>query len=99
MTPVMVALFEDFGTAQRTRTELVRAGFPTDRVELTSRLETGHADAQPGPTFRSRIDKYFHVLFDQTGDEACANAFAERVDAGESAITVHPRADYEIDSA
>ncbi len=99
MTPVMVALFDDFGTAQRARTELVGDGFPTDRVELTSRLETGQADAQPGPTYRNRIDQYFHVLFDQTGDQAVASAFAARVDAGNSAITVHPRTDYEIASA
>jgi len=99
MIPIIVALFDDFGVAQRTRTQLVGEGLPTDRVELTSRLETGQADTQPGPTFRSRLDQYFHVLFDQTGDQACASAFAQRVDSGGSAITVHPRTDYEIESA
>ena len=44
MTPVIVALFDDYGIADRVRTELVADGFPTDRVELTSLMEPGQAD-------------------------------------------------------
>jgi hypothetical protein len=43
MTPVIVALFDDFGVADRVRTQLVANAFPTDRVELTS----GHVPASP----------------------------------------------------
>jgi len=100
MTPVIVALYDDFAVAQRVRTELVKnGGFPTDRVELTSRAETGQADAEPGETYWRKVSNYFHAIFDQTGDDAYADQFADRVRNGCSAITVHPRSDDEIDSA
>jgi len=99
MTPVIVALFDDYGIADRVRTELVADGFPTDRVELTSLLETGQADSEPGDAFVARVSNYFHTLLDQTEEHnGDADAFAERVRNGNSAITVHPRTDYEIDS-
>jgi len=100
MTPVIVALFDDYGIADRVRTELVADGFPTDRVELTSLIETGQADSEPGDAFEARVANYFHTLLDQ--DQAHngeADAFARRVRNGNSAITVHPRTDYEIESA
>ncbi|HEV7136742.1 MAG TPA: hypothetical protein VGN43_08925 [Steroidobacteraceae bacterium] len=99
MTPVIVALFDDYGIAERVRTQLVADGFPTDRVELTSLLETGQADSQPGDAFVARVANYFHTLLDQ-GEERKAGAeeFARRVRNGNSAITVHPRTDYEIES-
>lgn len=50
------------------RTELVTdAGIPTDRVELTSRTETGQADSEPGDAFVARVANYFHTLLDQDG--------------------------------
>jgi hypothetical protein len=99
MTPVIVALFDEFPVAERVRTELVAAGFPTDRVELTSRAEAGQADAEPGETYQKKIANYFHAIFDQTGNYASADQFAARVRHGGSVITVHPRTDYEMDSA
>jgi hypothetical protein len=99
MTPVIVALFDEFSVAERVRTELVAGGFPTDRVELTSRAETGQADAEPGDSYRERIANYFHAIFDQTGNNESADRFAEHVRNGSSVITVHPRTDYEIDNA
>jgi len=100
MTPVIVALFEDYGIADRVRTELVADGFPTDRVELTSLLETGQADAEPGDAFVARVSNYFHTLLDQ-GEECngSADELAQRVHGGNSAIAVHPRTEYEIASA
>jgi hypothetical protein len=99
MTPVIVALYEDFGVAERVRTELVADGFPTDRVELTSKVEQGQADAEPGDSYWKKVSNYFHAIFDQTGNATCADQFASRVRGGSSAITVHPRTDYEMDSA
>ena len=100
MTPVLVALFDDYGIADRVRTELVAGGFPTDRVELTSLVETGQADAEPGDAFIARVANYFHTLLDQGGQShGDADAIARRVRRGDSAIAVHPRFDYEIDSA
>lgn len=99
MTPVIVALFDDYGIADRVRTELVADGLPTDRVELTSLLETGQADAQPGDAFVARVSNYFHTLLDQSEPRnGGADELARRVRAGNSAITVHPRTSYEIDS-
>ncbi|MGH8138748.1 MAG: hypothetical protein ACREVV_11215 [Steroidobacteraceae bacterium] len=99
MTPVIVALFDDFGVAAHVRTELVADGFPTDRVELTSRVEAGQAEAEPGASYWQKISNYFHAIFDQTGNFASADHFADRVRNGASVITVHPRTDYEMDSA
>ena len=99
MTPVIVALYDDYGVAARVRTQLVADGFPTDRVEVTSRLEAGQADAEPGDRFSKRVANYFHTLFDQNDRHAQAEDFASRVVKGNSAVTVHPRADYEISSA
>lgn len=99
MTPVIVAFFDDYGIADRVRTELVADGLPTDRVELTSLLETGRADLQPGDAFVARLSNYFHTLLDQGGEPSGdAERLAQRVRDGNSAVTVHPRADYEIDS-
>jgi hypothetical protein len=99
MTPVIVALFDDYGIAERVRTQLVADGIPTDRVELTSRVETGQADAEPGDAFVARVANYFHTLIDQDGARnGHAEELAQRVRAGNSAITVHPRLDYEFDS-
>jgi hypothetical protein len=99
MTPVIVAIYDDFGVATRVRTQLVADGFATDRVEVTSRLEAGQADAEPGNAFQERVANYFHTLFDQNDEDAQAEDFAARVVKGGSAVTVHPRADYEITSA
>jgi hypothetical protein len=99
MTPVIVALYDDFGVADRVRTQLVADGFPTDRVELTSQRESGQAAAEPGDTYWKKVSNYFHAIFDQTGNYASADQFADRVRNGASVITVHPRTDYELDSA
>ena len=99
MTPIIVALFDDYGIADRVRTELVAVGIPTDRVELTSLLETGRADTEPGDAFVARLANYFHTLLDQDGQRhGDADELARRVQGGKSAITVHPRLDYEFDS-
>jgi hypothetical protein len=99
MTPVIVALYDEFGVADRVRTQLVAQGFPTDRVELTSSVETGQADTEPGDSYWMKVSNYFHAIFDQTGNYASADQFAARVRNGGSVITVHPRTDDEMDSA
>jgi hypothetical protein len=77
----------------------VADGFATDRVEVTSRLEAGQADAEPGEGFAQRVSNYFHTLFDQRDEQEQAEDFTARVVEGGTAVTVHPRADYEISSA
>jgi hypothetical protein len=99
MTPVIVAAFDDFGVAQQVRTALVADGFPTDRVELTSKLESGQADAEPGESYWKKVSNYFHAIFDQTGNHDSADQFATRVRNGDSIVTVHPRTEDEMNTA
>ncbi len=39
MSAVLLAVFNEYGVADRVRTRLVGDGFPTDRVELTASCE------------------------------------------------------------
>src|SRR5438034_279196 len=47
MSAVLLAVFNDYETAERVRVTLVRDGFPTDRVELTAACELGRAGFEP----------------------------------------------------
>jgi hypothetical protein len=101
MAAVLVALYDNYETADRVRTELVGDGFPTDRVELTSKREPGQAGNIPAGSLTERMRAYFDTLFDQDGEGIAGygDFFAERVAQGASSITVHPRGDVEIDRA
>ena len=101
MAQVMVALYDDYGVADRVRSELVEEGFPTSRVELTALVETGQADAQPGDSVTDRIANYFTQLFeaDEDDEREYAEFFTESVRRGGAVITVHPRSEEEIMSA
>jgi hypothetical protein len=101
MASVLVAIYEDFGTAENVRTELVGDGFPTDRVELTSLKEPGQAGNMPGASPLERFHKYFETLFEQDGDDIghFGDSFARHIADGGTAITVHPRGELEIDRA
>ena len=46
MSAVLLAVFSQYGDADRVRTRLVRDGFPTDRVELTARSDRGRGRAR-----------------------------------------------------
>ena len=101
MATVLVAIYQDFSTAERVRTELVGDGFPTDRVELTSKQEPGQAGNMPGDSPIDRFRKYFDTLFDQDGEGVVSfgDSFARHIADGATAITVHPRGEVEIDRA
>ena len=101
MATVLVAIYENFSTAENVRTELVGDGFPTDRVELTSKQEPGQASHMPGSTPVERFRKYFDTLFDQDGEGIVSfgDSFARHIAEGATAITVHPRGEVEIDRA
>jgi len=43
MSAVLLAVFDEYQVAERVRVELVRHGFPTDRIELTAGCEPGRA--------------------------------------------------------
>jgi hypothetical protein len=96
MQDLIVALYDDISAATRARTELVKDGFATDRVRLTSAQEHGQADVGPAEAFKKNVDDYFRTL---SADEAAAqklNEFARAVVDGASTVTVHPRGEEEI---
>ena len=79
MSAVLLAVFDRFGDAQRVRTRLVRDGFPTDRVELTAREESGRAGLQPATSVRGQFEQYFGTLLARQGERDLAQRLAERV--------------------
>jgi hypothetical protein len=101
MASILVAIYKDFANAEAVRTELVADGFPTDRVELTSKQEPGQAGQMPGQSLTEKFRQYFDTLFDQDGEGIVGfgDSFARHVADGAAAITVHPRGDLEIDRA
>jgi hypothetical protein len=58
MSAVLLAIFNEFKVAERVRVELVRDGFPTDRVELTAGCEPGQAGLDPADLHASRRPRF-----------------------------------------
>lgn len=102
MSAVLVAMFNDHATAQGVRTRLVKDGFPTDRVELTSCQELGQAKLVPREGVGEKLTEYFRNLF-QTGDngkgERWVQPFQRAVLDGKAAVAVQPRGDVETQQA
>ena len=92
MSAVLLAVFGEYGDAERVRTKLVSDGFPTDRVELTSSAEPGRAGLHPAGSKRAKFIQYFRTLLTEDDERAFAEALAERVEGGGAAtVAVHPR--------
>ena len=99
MSAVLLAVFNDYDAADRIRTELVRDGFPTDRVELTAVCEPGRAGLQPAESSHDRFMQYYRTLFKSEEDFLYVEALTQRVDCGAATVTVHPRGDIETNRA
>ena len=99
MAAVLVALYDSHPNAERARTELVKDGFPTDRVELTSASEPGTAGLIAAEGEAERFRRYFSTLLDEERHRGCAEHLARRVGEGAAVITVHPRGEQEITRA
>jgi len=95
MSAVLLGIFNEYRVAELVRTELVRDGFPTDRVELTAGREPGRAGLEPADSPHGRLVQYFRVLFTFEDERHYAEDLAERVDNGDAIITVHPRGSME----
>ena len=96
MSAVLVAAFADHATAEGVRTRLVKDGFPTDRVQLTSCQELGQAKLVPREGVGQKLTEYFRKLFQGVGNgsaERSVELFQRAVPAGKAAIAVHPRGD------
>ncbi len=91
MSAVMTAMFDDCRAAERARLELVRDGFPTDRVDLTSDGEPGRAALAPASSPHDRFVRHFRTLFSTADEQPLAERLAERIEHGGAAVTVHPR--------
>jgi hypothetical protein len=96
MPAVLIALYDRHDVAERARTDLVSDGFPTDRVELTSMREPGHAGMIPAAERSQKFREYFRTLFQQENGSSRAESFADRVSAGGATVAVHPRGEQEI---
>jgi len=100
VSAVLLAVFNEYMVADRVRVNLVRDGFPTDRVDLTAACDLGRAGYQPGELQRTKCVQYFRTMFKTDADRPYVEGLAERVDTGGAAIiTVHPRGSIEISRA
>jgi hypothetical protein len=91
MSAVLLAVFNEYGAADRVRTRLVRDGFPTDRVELTGSSEPGRAGLQPAPQPHDKFLQYFRTLLKEADEQPFVEALVRRVEGGAVTVTVHPR--------
>jgi len=96
MSAVLLGVFAEYKAAERVRVELVRDGFPTDRVELTAGCELGRAGLEPANSPHGKLVQYFRVLFTFEDERHHAEQRAERVDNGAATITVRPRGSMEL---
>jgi hypothetical protein len=84
-------MFAEYGVADRARLDLVRDGFPTDRVDLTAECEPGRAAFAPASSPHEMLMRHFAVLFSGADESACVERLTERIEHGGAAVTVHPR--------
>ena len=91
MSAVLLAVFNEYGVADRVRTRLVGDGFPTDRVELTASCEPGRAGLHPAASARAKFAQYFRTLLSTEDERPFVELLAERVEGGAVTIAVHPR--------
>ena len=91
MSAVLVAVFNEYGVADRVRTRLVGDGFPTDRVELTASCEPGRAGLHPATSARAKFLQYFRTLLSEDDEWPYVELLAARVEDGAVTIAVHPR--------
>jgi hypothetical protein len=102
MSAVLVVVFNDHVTAEAVRTRLVKDGFATDRVELTSLQELGQAKLVPREGVGAKLTEYFRKLFQSDGNDArerSVQLFQRAVLAGKAALAVQPRGDIETQRA
>ena len=91
MSAVITAIFQEYGEADRVRLDLVRDGFPTDRVDLTAECDPGRAALALARTPHEMFVRHFRTLFSGLEEAAYVERVAERLEHGAAAVTIHPR--------
>ena len=99
MSAVLAAVYDSHQSAEQVRTLLVNDGFPTDRVELTSRQELGQAKLVPADDLEDKLTGYFQQLFPDGRGDVPVNQLQSAIRAGQAVIAVHPRGQVETDRA
>jgi len=100
MSALVVALYDNHAAADRVRTRLVKEGFPTDRVQLTSSAEPGQAGfIGRARNLEAQLEEYFSGLFDRLDELPNVHFFVDGVQQGHAALTVHPRGEVETNRA
>lgn len=91
MSSVLVAVFNNYETAERVRVTLVQDGFPTDRVELTAARHLGRANCAPADSLHDKCVQYFNSLLGREDEREYPEVFAQCVENGGAIVTVLPR--------
>jgi hypothetical protein len=99
MSALVAALYKDHATADQVRTSLVKEGFATDRVLLTSSHEPGPAGLTPANDSGTRLRQYFEQVFPNAEESDEVSQFVDAVSHGNAALVVHPRGDVEVQRA
>lgn len=99
MSAVLLAVFNDYETADRMRVMLVRDGFPTDRVHLTASCELGCAGVEPADSQHAKCVQYYRTLLKREDERHIPEILAQRIDNGAATITVLPRGAVETERA
>ncbi|MEJ1960062.1 MAG: hypothetical protein WDO56_00305 [Gammaproteobacteria bacterium] len=99
MSALLLALFPDYPIANRVRMDLFHDGFPTDRIELTACCEPGRAALHSADSMHRQFVNYFGALLTGDDERHFAEEFAQKLDDGAAAITVHPRGPVETSRA
>ncbi|MGB6450431.1 MAG: hypothetical protein WBE92_06745 [Steroidobacteraceae bacterium] len=99
MGAVITAMFDEYRTADRARLDLVRDGFPTDRVDLTAGCEPGRAAFALARSPHEMLVRHFRTMFSADDEQAYVEHLARRIEDGGAALTVHPRGPLETTRA
>lgn len=91
MSTVLVAVFNDYQTAERVHVTLVRDGFPTDRVELTAAHELGRANLGPADSPHDKCVQYFRTLLGREDEREYPEMLTRCIENGGAVVTVLPR--------
>jgi hypothetical protein len=99
MSAVILAVFNDYETAEQVRVTLVHDGFPTDRVEVTASRDLGRAALQPAASTHDKCLQYFGTLLCGDDEHHYPEMLTKRVESGAATVTVHPRGTLETERA